>query len=383
MADISKITLPSGTTYDIKDATARAAVAGGMLAFIGKPSNLYSDNGTMEVLPANFSDGNTTVKYVKLSGAVNIRGTSYASGSIYKVQTGDTMIVGDSEYVATVSGTDPSTTVKWNEFGSTSSLGALAFENDGSVTFAPSGSVDVYGNEVSANHVAVTGDGVDYTPSGTVSQPSFSGTELTSTGTFTATGSVTLSNSNVTAPVSVDSSSGAVATYTPAGSVAAPTISVSSAGSTGTIKNPTSKTVVTDMDVADASATAATGELVYASVSNETLTLKKFVETRGDSITTSNVTVKTGDASYTATAPAFTGTGVRLVTGDISVPSSASFSGTTNQAISVKGTPSGTVSQPTFTGDGVDIEYQTTTSWTADFTGTSQTVEVDFPSQAS
>lgn len=29
MADISKITLPSGNTYDIKDAVARQAIAGG------------------------------------------------------------------------------------------------------------------------------------------------------------------------------------------------------------------------------------------------------------------------------------------------------------------------------------------------------------------
>ena len=108
--------------------------------------------------------------------------------------------------------------------------------------------------------------------------------------------------------------SSGTATYTPAGSVAAPTISVATAGSTTTIKNPTSKTVVTDMSVSAPSGTTASGELVYCSVSGETLSLQKIVETTGASITTSNVTVKNGDAAYSASAPSFTGTGARLVT---------------------------------------------------------------------
>lgn len=68
---------------------------------------------------------------------------------------------------------------------------------------------------------------------------------------------------------------------------------------TVTIKNPTKKTVVTDMSVAEPSSTAATGELAYYSVSNETLILKKIVETTGDSITTTDVTnvVKDVDAT--------------------------------------------------------------------------------------
>ena len=68
---------------------------------------------------------------------------------------------------------------------------------------------------------------------------------------------------------------------------------------TVTIKNPTKKTVVTDMSVAEPSSTAATGELAYYSVSNETLILKKIVETTGDSITTTDVTnvVKDIDAT--------------------------------------------------------------------------------------
>ena len=62
-------------------------------------------------------------------------------------------------------------------------------------------------------------------------------------------------------------------TITPAGSVSTPTISVDSAGSTGTVKEPS------------------------YSVSNEVLT-----------ITLTDKTFKTGDASYSSSQPSFTGT---------------------------------------------------------------------------
>lgn len=465
MADISKITLPSGSTYDIKDAVARAAIAGGMLAFVGVPSKLYSgDTGTTEVPTTTgtgaFADGNTTVKRVKLAAAANIRGTSYAAGDVYTIQNGDTIIVGNKEYVATVATSGNSTTVTWHEFGDTTTLGDWAKWNAGQVTFTPSGSVSINltgdafemplyvgndgpsqedykthytpsgtvsqptftgssttstGSYTPAGSVSLTNTNktaavapansgentytpagsvsqptfsgssltstgkftpegtvttnttenktatvsaassgtTTYTPAGTVSQPTFTGSAMTSTGTFTATGSVAITaTENKTATVS---STTGTATYTPAGSVAAPTISVATAGSTTTVNSATKKTVVTDMAVAEPSSTTATGELVYFSVSNETLTLKKFVETTGDSVTTESKTVKTGDAAYSATAPAFTGTGVRLVTGNIAVPKTLSFTGTEDQAVSVSGTPTGTVSQLTFSGTAVRL----------------------------
>jgi hypothetical protein len=49
MADISRITLPSGNTYDIKDATARsqieALVGGDAVVFIGVSSTSLTDGG--------------------------------------------------------------------------------------------------------------------------------------------------------------------------------------------------------------------------------------------------------------------------------------------------------------------------------------------------
>lgn len=219
------------------------------------------------------------------------------NGQSVTAQTGNIVLYGNSEFI--FDGTH------WNQFGDLSALGALAYKN------TASGS---------------------YTPAGTVSQPTFTGDTMNSTGSFTPAGSVSLTNGNKTATVA-PASSGTV-TYTPAGTVKAPTISVKTAGSTTTVNSITAVGTLPTMPTY----TVASEVLTITAGSPGTL------PTKG-----SNQTVKTGDAAYQATAPEFTGTGVRLVTGNISVPTSASFSGTAG-AISVSGTPSGTVSQPTFTG---------------------------------
>lgn len=286
MAEISKITLPSGTTYDLKDATARAAITGGT-SFLGVTTTALTDGSTASTIVVGGSNVN----------AVN----------------GGMAIYGSKEFIYSSSDN------KWHEFGDTSGLGDLAYKDSASGNF---------------------------TPGGTVSQPTFSGSSTTSTGKFTPEGSVSLSTTNKTATVSGTTGT---ATYTPEGSVAAPTISVATAGTTTTIKNPTSVTVAKTVTAAAPGATAPANAVTYYDVTGETLSLYQIGYTTGDSITTENTTVKTGDASYTASAPAFTGTGARLVTDNIAVPSSASFTGTEGD-VSVTGTPSGTVSQPTFTG---------------------------------
>lgn len=267
MADISQIKLPNGTTYNIKDANARERIEA-----------LESFTTYLGVTTTALTDGATT-------NPITINGQSVTA------QSGNIVLYGNQEFI--FDGTH------WNQFGDLSSLGSLAYKNTASGSF---------------------------TPAGTVSQPSFTGDTMNSTGSFTPAGSVKLANSNKTAAVSA-AESGAV-TYTPDGTVAAPTISVKTAGTTTTVNSIT-----------------AVGTLPNYTVSGEVLTLTQgTLPTKGK-----NQTVKTGDAAYQATAPEFTGTGVRLVTGNISVPSSASFSGTAG-AVSVSGTPSGTVSQPTFTG---------------------------------
>lgn len=245
MADISKITLPSGSTYNIKDEEARTAIA--------------SITNFDYVICTNAANTPQGVQWE--SGGTTITGTLVASSST----KGKMYLVPDSlgtkdiydEYI-TINTTG--STYIWERFGHTGGsigdLGDLAYKDSASGNF---------------------------TPAGTVSQPTFTGTSLTSTGNFT-----------------------------PAGSVSAPTISKSSAGSTTTVNSIT-----------------AVGSLPEWSgtVSNEILTISwsaGTLPTKG-----SNTTVKTGDASYTASTPTFTGT---------------------QGAVSVTGTPAGTVSQPTFTG---------------------------------
>lgn len=154
----------------------------------------------------------------------------------------------------------------WQELGSAdfSSLGDLAYKDD-----------------ASGSYVKPTG-------SGTISSTA---TSMTVTATETVSGA-----------------------YEPKGSVSAPTISVDTAGSTATIKNPTKATVALTVESSAPGSTAPSNPITTCAydATTETLSFYQIGYTTGDSITTSDVTVKTGDATYTASQPTFTGTKVDL-----------------------------------------------------------------------
>ena len=267
MAEISKITLPSGTTYDIKDATARQSIAGG-ISFLGVSSSEITDGGTQKP-----TIDNTQVTPIN----------------------GNLVIYGDAEfvYVGEYGGGG-----SWSEFGDLSDLGSLAYKNSASGTVAvPNTYTTTVTPSTTTKYVASSATGGGTATKGTVTvSPASSGTA-----TYTPAGTI--------------STGTGTANYTPAGSVTAPTISVGTAGSTTSIKAVDSgKTVVENVSVTAPTGTLPTGEteLVYYSVSGETLTLSKFSSLRGISVITENVTVKTGDASYTASQPTFSGTGTEL-----------------------------------------------------------------------
>lgn len=142
MADISKITLPSGTTYDIKDSAARELIASlsGALTYLGTSSTALTDGCTTSPITV----GSTSVT----------------------PKAGDIAAYGNSEFVWSAAES------KWREFGSTGSLKALAFKDS-----------------VSAS----------YTPAGTVSQPAFTGTKATISSSFTPAGTVAISKGTGTA----------------------------------------------------------------------------------------------------------------------------------------------------------------------------------------
>ena len=123
----------------------------------------------------------------------------------------------------------------------------------------------------------------------------------------TTTGSVSLTTSNV--EIKPQSTGTAANKYTPAGDVSAPTISVATAGTTTRVYSITA---------------VGTLPTLTANVENEMLTIsfdQGTLPTKG-----SKQTVKTGDASYTATAPTFTGTDTYFATAT-KVGTAASFTG--------------------------------------------------------
>ena len=333
MADISKITLPSGTQYNFKDQQARddieaiqGAIAGGV-TFMGETSTALTDGSTASSIVIN----SKTITAVK----------------------GYLVVYSSKEFVYDGS--------KWIEMGDLSAFKALAYKDSASGNFTPAGTVSqptFTGNENTVAITAADNTNGNYQPKGIVSKPTFTGSATTSSGKFTPEGSVGLTTTNKTAAVSEGTGT---ATYTPKGSVAAPTISVKTAGTTTTVNSITA---------------VGTLPALSATVTDENLTLTwdaGTLPTKG-----ANITVKTGDAAYEASAPAFTGTGARLVTGNIAVPTSATFTGTEGD-VSVSGTPNGSVSQPTFTGTKAQISGTVTPTGTVSkptFSGTQGTVTV-------
>ena len=371
MSDISKITLPSGSTYDIKDAYARQQIEAlsGYTYYIGVTTTPLTDGATTNPITVNGQSITAN------TGAICTYGSKEFiwNGSAWQ-EFGDLSALGDLAYADTASATytpqggvsasftggesNVTISVSKNVTGNYKPSGAIIGTSftGASMTstgvFTPSGSVSLTNGNTTATVSPASSGEATYTPAGNITGTSFTGASMTSTGVFTPSGSVNLTNTNTTATVAPAGSG--EATYTPAGNITAGAISVKTAGSTDTIHNPTKVTVAKTVVAAAPSATAPDNAITYYSVANETLSLYQIGYTTGDSITTSDVTVKTGDAAYQSANPTFSGTGVRLVTGNISVPSSASFSGTEG-SVSVSGTTTGSVSNGTFSGTGVRL----------------------------
>lgn len=331
--DISKIKLPSGSIYYFKDLQARSdieaiesAIAGGV-TFMGETS-------------IELTDGATTSTIV-------IDGNNVTSVKGYLVVYQSTEFIFDG--------------TKWIELGDLSLIGDLGWKDSATGEYTPAGDVSKPTFTPSSVNVSINiadNTSGNYQPKGTVSKPTFTGSASTFSGKITPSGTITLNTTNKTATVSAGS--GAI-NYTPQGNVSAPTISVKTAGDTTTVNSLT---------------TVGTLPELTASVSDETLSLTwdaGTLPTKGE-----NVTVRTGDAALQASVPSFTGTGVRLVTGNISIPNTASFTGD-EENVNVSGTPNGRVSQHTFTGTKTQISGSAVAAGNVSqptFTGTQATITV-------
>lgn len=124
MAEISKITLPSGNTYDLKDATARQMIAGGV-------SFIVAWDGSSIPVPANIPAG-VVVTYNDTEYTGTLAATAAQAGAFYLVKSSTqkgTLDVYD-EYAVITTGS----TKSWEKLGDTqldlSDLGALAYKDN-------------------------------------------------------------------------------------------------------------------------------------------------------------------------------------------------------------------------------------------------------------
>ncbi|MGN0657072.1 MAG: hypothetical protein ACI4KR_09780 [Ruminiclostridium sp.] len=267
MAEISKITLPSGTTYDLKDSTARANISAlsGALKFLGTTTTAITDGAA--TTPITIGDTSVTP----------------AAGNV--------VIYGNSEFVWSAAES------KWREFGSTGSLKSLAFKDNASGS---------------------------YTPAGSVSQPAFTGTKATISSSFTPAGSVAISTGTGTANYTPAGSVSA-----PTVSVALNTSSVTPFGSAGTLPSCTlpsmsatvsGETLTLGWSAGSFSAgtlpSAGTAVTVATSVKSATASAPTFTGTGTELKATFTGTAGTASASYTpagtVSKPTFTGTAATI-----------------------------------------------------------------------
>lgn len=261
MADIKKITLPNGTTYDIVDAGGRALIA-----------ELQAYTDYLGVTTTALADGATT-------NPISIDGKDVTA------KKGNIANYGAKEFIFNGS--------VWQEFGDLSALGDLAYVSSADVT-------------------------------GTAAAQTFTGTEATisSTGTFTAAGTVALTTSEVSVVNGItDATTAKIKEFDEAGSVTAGSAAQFTQG--------------TDTFTADYDA------------DTETVT---FGFTQGTDSFTANVpTAVTLPTSKETDVVTQQGT---VTSGTIDVPSAATFTGTEDQAVSVSATytPAGTNAASTVTG---------------------------------
>ena len=379
MADISQITLPSGSTYNIKDAQARADIVtinnridtlSGIdaLAFKGITDRALTDGGWEAPLVNNTEVSTNTLNV----------------GDIYFFGEREYIWGPNPDYDSSITDTSNPNSHEnvWHELGRLTGLGGLAYKNTASTAYTPAGTVTA---TFSGSQFTATGTAT-YKPTGTIVAPTFSGTtaHLTLSGTFTPGGTVTIETMSKTLGINVMSTTVDTGSYTPSGDVSTAPISLATAGSTTAINSASSRPVVSGLATTLPGAdTSVTNEITYYNVADEVLSLYKIGCTKADSIDVSTVTVKTGDGAYQMNAaPSFTGNKVKITTDSFPLPTTAlTFTGA-SATISVAGdyTPAGSITSPTFNGNTADINISVTGTpegtITAGFTGTESTITV-------
>lgn len=240
MAEISKITLPSGNTYDIKDATARELIAGG-LSF-----NVVWD-GTSAPVVANIPAG-VVVTYNGTDYTGTMAVSSAEAGTFYLVKSGTSPNAYDEYVVA-----GPSGGRFWEKLGGKdidlSNLGALAYKDN--VTLSKGSGDNVLGEATSFTAAASAVSFAAHTTDNFVKSVSaVTGKKMVTTTVPNVTGNTDVSIPNVTNAGSASTWNFAMGTGTAAetliisgGNSTAPTLGTALSASKVTLG--TAKTVAT------------------------------------------------------------------------------------------------------------------------------------------
>ena len=200
MPDISKLKLPSGNTYDIKDAVARQAIAGGV-------SFIVAWDGTSTPVVADIPAG-VVVTYSSTDYTGTLDADDAQVGAFYLVKSSATDNDIYDEYVPV--GTTGSKT--WERLGSSaidlSSLGALAYKD--SVTLSKGSGDDVLGE---ATTFTASSSSVSFS-GGTTDKCLGSDATFTTTVTPTTTNIKATASGTAVSASSTDKCLGSDATFT-------------------------------------------------------------------------------------------------------------------------------------------------------------------------
>ena len=301
MADISQITLPSGTTYNIKDTNARNRISSlensitGAMHFVGYTTTQLTEYSMVNPIQIRTTESGATTSYTASPGDVVIYGGK-------EITSGGDITSPTNEFVLTESG-------YWIKLGDNSgSFGALAFKNQTKA---------------------------DYTPEGTISQPTFQGISSSGEGYLETSDRVYtyfIGESDTEPQSGYDQTIGKYVDFEvgPAQSFG------------GTINTPT---ITVTPNTTTVNSITAVGSLPSwtATVSNENLTLgwsAGSLPTKG-----SNTTVVTSIKSASSSGLTLNAYGYKPVTAREK----------STKTIDVSIMPEGVVSTPTFTGTSAEI----------------------------
>ena len=295
MADISKITLPSGNTYNIKDAGARELIAqlqGGQY-FLGLTTTALTDGATTK--PIVIDDENVNQ------------------------EKGNIVVYGNAEFIWDGA--------KWVEFGDLSNLGALATKD--TVTLGKGSGDNVLGEATTftaaSSAVSFSGGTTDKVLG---SSATFSTTVTPTTTNIKATASGVAVGANGTAAAITGFAEHSTETF-----VKSVTADTTKKLVTTTVPNVTGNTNVTIPNVTNVGSASTWSFAMGSGTNAETLIISganSTAPTLGTALSASKVTL--GTAKTVATGAATTaGTGAAVVT-DVTIGDSAS-------AITALGTP--------------------------------------------